>query len=128
MTDNDTRRQQALDAIEKAEKAMRGTTSLGTWEQVRDPQQGRDALIIHRQTGDPLARCVYAADAAHVARWQPAAIKKLIARDLATLARHKSSSKFDDGTCSCGWEECPEIAAVADFWAPLETPREEGGR
>lgn len=115
-------REQALAAIDTAEKALYGTSSRGSWEHSTRLRGGRRGLVTHVQTGDILGEFDYAADAGHAAQWQPRRIQALIARDRAILDRHKSDPQLDDGACSCGWEECPEVAAVVEFWTASDRP------
>lgn len=128
MTDHDqtetTPREQAVAAMDAAEKALTWTTSLGYWVPVREYMSGRRGLVKHQQTGDDLAEFVYPADAEHACLWHPRRVKALIDRDRATLERHKPDTMYSDGACPCGWEgdQCPEANAVIAFWTSDDMP------
>lgn len=117
-------REQAIAAIDAAEKALTWTTSRGTWDPVRDYISGRRGLVKHLQTGDDLAEFVHPADAEHACLWHPRRVKALIDRDRAILDRHKPDPKYSDGACPCGWEgdQCPEANAVIAFWTSDDMP------
>lgn len=72
-------------ALDKAEEALKYTTSSGPWGLDSITEKGlagRDqAYVLYERTGDNLARCVYPADARHIAAWQPSRIKELISDD-----------------------------------------------
>lgn len=111
----------AVALLDQADKTLQWTTALGRWQHHRDYMLMQRGIVRHSTTRDQLAEFVYPADAEHAVRWQPKNIEALIARDRATLERHRSDPQYDDGACSCGWNECPEVAAILEFWTAVLT-------
>lgn len=122
-TNQPTIREQAIAALDEAEKALTWTTNRGQWEPVRDYATGRRGLVKHQPTGDDLAEFVHPADAEHAAMWHPSRVQALINRDRAILAAH-SPNPLSDDACPCGWEwdHCPTANAVITFWLAEDHP------